>query len=76
MAKTIQIRNVPDDVHAALRSRAAASGQSLSDFILERALRLAARPAIAEVLLREGRRPGGVASTQQVVDSVRDSRPG
>lgn len=33
--KTIQIRNVPDDVHRALRTRAAAAGVSLSALALE-----------------------------------------
>jgi antitoxin FitA len=32
--KTIQVGNVPDDVHRALRARAAAAGVSLSDFAL------------------------------------------
>jgi plasmid stability protein len=32
--KTIQIRNVPDDVHAELRIRAARAGMSLSDYAL------------------------------------------
>jgi plasmid stability protein len=30
MARTIQIRNVPDDVHRMLHTRAAAAGLSLS----------------------------------------------
>lgn len=30
--KMVQIRDVPDDVHAELRRRAAAAGLSLSDF--------------------------------------------
>ena len=32
--KTIQIRNVPDDVHRELKVRAALDGRSLSDFAL------------------------------------------
>ncbi len=35
MAKTIQIRNVPDDVHHTLRVRAAEADMSLSDYVLE-----------------------------------------
>ena len=34
MAKTIQVRDVPEDVHAELRARAAAAGTSLSDYVL------------------------------------------
>jgi len=37
----IQIRNVPDDVHAKLKAKAKAHGQSLSEFALAE-LRLAA----------------------------------
>ncbi len=75
MAKTIQIRNVPDDVHAELKARAAANGQSLSDYVLAQAVRLAARPPIADVLLRAGRRPGGVVDSATIVAAIRDSRP-
>lgn len=31
MPKLVQIHDVPDDVHARLKARAAASGRSLSD---------------------------------------------
>ena len=33
MSKMIQIRNVPDELHRALKVSAAAEGMSLSDFI-------------------------------------------
>lgn len=33
MAKMIQIRNVPDDVHRKLKARAAEQGMSLSDYL-------------------------------------------
>jgi hypothetical protein len=32
--KMIQIRHVPEDVHARLKARAAAAGMSLSDYLL------------------------------------------
>ena len=34
MSKMIQIRNVPDDLHRRLKSRAALAGMSLSDYLL------------------------------------------
>jgi plasmid stability protein len=34
MSKMVQIRNVPDALHRKLKSRAAESGQTLSDFPL------------------------------------------
>mgnify|MGYP000185609464 CR=1 FL=1 len=34
MAKMIQIRNVPDELHRKLKARAAKAGMSLSDYLL------------------------------------------
>lgn len=75
MAESVQIRHVPDDLHQILKERAAANGQSLSDYLLEHVQRVAARPAIADVLLRFGRRPGGVVDSATIVAAIRDSRP-
>jgi hypothetical protein len=50
MSRMVQIRNVPDALHRKLKSRAADSGQTLSDFLL--AERLAARPTRDEMLTR------------------------
>ncbi len=33
MSKMIQVRNVDDDVHRTLKTRAAAAGMSLSDYV-------------------------------------------
>jgi len=46
MAKMIQIRNVPDDLHRKLKARAAEQGLSLSDYLLRLAEREAGRPTI------------------------------
>lgn len=40
----VQIRNVPAHVHRRLKSRAAAAGVSLSDYLLEEVTRAAAAP--------------------------------
>ena len=58
--KTIQIRNVPDDVHQELRIRAAKANQSLSDYVLAELERTTAKPPIAEVLSRIRGRSGGM----------------
>jgi antitoxin FitA len=71
--KTIQIRNVPDEVHRTLRTRAAASGISLSDYALWELERVAQKPPIAELLARARSRAGG-ASGQAIVDAVRTGR--
>jgi hypothetical protein len=74
MSKTIQIRDVPDGVHATLRSRAAAAGMSLSDYVLAQIERLANRPTVAEVLLRAQQRGGDGPSVEAIVDGVRAAR--
>lgn len=44
MAKTIRLRNVPDDLYARLLARAAQAGLSLSDFLLSEFRRIAPEP--------------------------------
>ena len=73
MTRTIQIRNVPDDVHRTLRARAAAAGQSLSEYLLADVTRLASWPPIGDVLLRATRRSGG-SGLDAIVDAVRSGR--
>jgi plasmid stability protein len=45
----IQIRHVPEDVHARLKARAAKVGMSLSDYLLREITRLANMPTWDEV---------------------------
>lgn len=71
--KTIQIRNVPEDVHRALRTRAAAAGVSLSDYALRELERVAEHPPVAVVLATARGRAGG-ASAEAVVTAVRSGR--
>jgi antitoxin FitA len=52
MTKMIQIRNVPDEVHRALKVRAAKAGMTLSDYLLSEIERVAARPTLAEMMER------------------------
>lgn len=71
--KTIQIRNVPDEVHGALRARAAHAGVSLSDYALAELERVARRPEVSDVLRRAERRSGGT-TTAEIVAAVRSGR--
>jgi plasmid stability protein len=71
--KTIQVRNVPDDVHRTLRTRAAAAGISLSDFALEELERVAQRPPVADLLARARSRAGG-ADSAAIVRAIRGGR--
>lgn len=50
MPSMIQIRNVPDELHRELKARAARSGMTLSDFLLEELRALAVRPTMQEWL--------------------------
>ena len=57
MAKMIQIRNVPEELHRKLKMRAAAKGVSLSDYLLEAAERLVEVPTPEEIKERLRRLP-------------------
>lgn len=49
MPVMVQIRNMPDGVHRRLKARAAASGLSLSDYLLQMARREAEQPTLDEL---------------------------
>ena len=70
----IQIRNVPDELHAELKARAARKGQSLSDFLLAELRRVAAKPDLTEVLDRIRRRPPVDLGDVSIVDIIREWR--
>ncbi len=75
MAKVIQVRNVPDEIHATLREQAAAAGVSLSEFVLTELAQVAGRSTNAQILLRAALRPGGF-SREEIVEAVRSGRDG
>lgn len=52
MSVMIQIRNVPDALHRKLKARAAESGLSLSDYLLNQIRDVAATPTIEDVRRR------------------------
>ena len=56
MSKMIQIRNVPDEIHRALKVRAAREGMTLSGYLLREVSRLAERPTLEELIERAKRR--------------------
>jgi plasmid stability protein len=71
---SIQVKDVPDEVHATLRSRAAAAGMSLQEYLLARLIEEAHTPTLDEVLDRAGGRAGGKASLRQAAKAVRRER--
>lgn len=73
---SIQIKDVPDEVHAVLRRRAAAAHQSLQEYLRSRLIEEAATPTLDEVLDRAGGRAGGSVPFAVAAQSVRDDRAG
>jgi antitoxin FitA len=72
----VQIRNVPEALHRKLKSRAALSGLSLSDYILGELKRSLERPTREEFLERLSKRRPATSLKTQVADAVRQERDG
>ena len=76
---TVNVRNLPDAVHRALRVRAATHGRSTEAeirFILEEATRPAERVKLGSLLSSIAREAGGLTDKEHVLfESVRDKTP-
>lgn len=73
--KTLQIRNVPDDVHRRLKSRAALEGRSLSEYALSELARALERPTRRELLERvRCRSPVDEVDVVEIVREEREAR--
>ena len=72
----IQIRNVPNELHRKLKARAALSGQSLSDYLLNEIREIAERPTLEELRARLQSLPASDPnpSPAEAVRAERDSR--
>jgi plasmid stability protein len=73
MGTLLQVRDLPDDVHRTLKARAAASGQSLSEYVRGVLARNAARPTPEELARRIEAR-GAVVPSESTTDAVRAIR--
>jgi plasmid stability protein len=73
MGTLLQVRDLPDDVHRTLKARAAASGQSLSEYVRTVLARNAARPTPEELARRIEAR-GAVVPSENTRDAVRAIR--
>lgn len=71
---SIQVKGVPEDVHATLRRRAAHARQSLQEYLLSRLIEEARTPTVDEVLERAGGRAGGQAGFKAAAAAVRADR--
>jgi hypothetical protein len=69
----VQIRDLDDDVYAALVRRAAEEGITVPELLRREAARLASRPSMTQWLSRIGRRPSSV-STADVLATIDDWR--
>lgn len=73
MTKMIQIRNVPDDLHAKLKARAAEARLSLSDYLLGELERSADQMTDAEIL-RRLERLESIDAPQSSAEIIRELR--
>lgn len=73
MSKTVQIRDIDDEVYAALSRRAAEVGLTVPDLLRREAARLASRPTVDEWLARTSRRPSAI-SRGEVLESLDELR--
>ncbi len=71
----LQVRDVPDDVHAELRRRATTAGMSLSDFTRQELSRLARRPSLGDLLDRAASRNGAPMTFADAREAVTSQRP-
>jgi plasmid stability protein len=76
MSKMIQLRNVPDDLHRKLKSRAATAGMTLSDFLIREARYVAERPTDEEIRKRLASLPPVRLKTSaaEIIREERDKR--
>ena len=72
----VQIRDVPDDVHAALVRRAERAGQSLQQFLAAQLVTIATTPTLDEVLDRIERRPKARLTRRDAIDAIDAERAG
>lgn len=70
----VLVRDLPEDVHAALQRRAEQRGQSLQQYLAGELKRLADRPTLDEVLDRIDRRRGGSVGLRQAAADVAEQR--
>lgn len=72
----LTIRDVPDDVLATLKARAAKAGKSLQAYVLDVLIGEATRPTLAEAAARAEAEAGASLSTSDVLAAIDDARAG
>lgn len=75
MPVMLQVRNLPDDVHAKLKQRAKDAGMSLSEYVAERLAELVRYRTNAEILADARERIGKTGiTTDDVVELIHEGR--
>lgn len=70
----VLVRDIPDDVHAALQLRAKRRGQSFQQYLTAELTRLASQPSVEELFDRVDRRRGGRVGLQTAVEDLAAGR--
>jgi antitoxin FitA len=74
MSKMIQVRNVPDDVHRALKAAALAEGMSLSDYIKRELATVAGQASFEEIDARIRARGPSNLRRETILSALREAR--
>lgn len=74
MSKMIQVRNVPDDVHRALKATALAEGMSLSDYLKRELATIASQASFEEIDARIRARGPSNLRTDTILSALREAR--
>lgn len=74
MGVLLQVRDLPEHVHRALKARAAADGVSLSQYVRDHLEAMASRPTATELEARIVTRGPVALPPEVIVDAVRAAR--
>lgn len=74
MSKMIQVRNVPDEMHRALKASAAAEGMSLSDYIKRELGGVTSQLSLEEIDARIQARGPSKVKRESIIRILRESR--
>jgi antitoxin FitA len=74
MPRTVQIRDLDDDVHRRLRVRAAQQGLSLAEYLRREVTGIAYRPTMADFLQRAAATASTPVATEAIVAALRADR--
>lgn len=71
---TVQVKNVPPEVHRVIRRRAATAGQSQQEYLLGLLVDHVRKPTLDEILARVEQRSGGRVTPAFAVEAQRADR--